>query len=47
VTDTRLSGSDYTCGEVVIDLRKRAQRYREDPSLRCVEERDQRELSVS
>ena len=38
ITSTRLEGSDYSCGRVVLDLRRRAARYRADPGLRAREE---------
>ena len=44
ITSTRLEGSDYSCGRVVIDLRRRAARYRADPGLKAREEARMRRI---
>jgi hypothetical protein len=44
VVSGRVTGGDYDCGELATELRKRADRYRRDPTLRAREEQEQREM---
>jgi hypothetical protein len=45
VRTARMKGYDYGCGEMLLDLRRRAARYRKDPGLRQREEEEMQRLS--
>jgi len=44
ITGSRIEGSDYTCGELVVDARKEAERHRRDPGLKARQEEEGRRL---